>query len=247
MPQSDVVVINPTELAIALKYDADVSPVPWVVAKGEVHDADEIRASARGAGVPVVRNKPLARALYELCEIGDIVPEELYRPVAEILAYVFQLKEQTRAEANQAAQASHAAQHANDAAAAAQRLEADAEGVHDLAAVAVPVDPVNPAASAASASVAAGSTPVSATAAGAAMTPAGSLLGAPAVGAHAPQQPGTHASWGLAAEPQQPTRTVSGTSGTWGAGPATAPAAGHTHAGTSVEQGARNDDRFSWS
>ncbi len=237
VPQSDVVVINPTELAIALKYDADVSPVPWVVAKGEVHDADEIRASARGAGVPVVRNKPLARALYELCEIGDIVPEELYRPVAEILAYVFQLKEQTRAEANQAAQASHAAQHANDAAAAAQRLEADAEGVHDLGAVTVPVDPVNPAASAAaSASLAAG-TPVSATAAGAAMPPAGNLLGAPAVGAHAPQQPGTHASWGLAAQPheQQPSRTVSGTNGTWGAGPATAPAAD-----------TNEDDRFSW-
>lgn len=140
VPQSDVVVINPTELAIALKYDADVSPVPWVVAKGEVMDADDIRASARKAGVPVVRNKPLARALYEMCEIGDIVPEDLYRPVAEILAYVFQLKEQTRADANQAAQASSASTlHTSDAAAAQQRLEADGEGVHDLAAVPVPV------------------------------------------------------------------------------------------------------------
>jgi len=139
VPNSDVVVINPTELAIALKYDPEVSPVPWVVAKGEVRDADAIRESARNNGIPVVRNKPLARALYELSEIGDIVPEELYRPVAEILAYVFQLKEQTRAEANDAAAASPTAAHVNDAAAAMAHIDADAEGVHDLAAVAVPV------------------------------------------------------------------------------------------------------------
>ncbi|MCW2956928.1 MAG: flagellar biosynthesis protein FlhB [Thermoleophilia bacterium] len=138
VPQSDVVVINPTEIAVAIKYDPDVSPVPWVVALGEVADADEIRASARKAGVPVVRNKPLARALFELCEIGDIVPEDLYRPVAEILAYVFQLKEQTRAEANDAAAASPTAAHVQDAAAAAQRLEADDEGVHELGQVQVP-------------------------------------------------------------------------------------------------------------
>jgi flagellar biosynthetic protein FlhB len=186
VPSSDVVVVNPTELAIALKYDADVSPVPWVVAKGEVHDADDIRASARNAGVPVVRNKPLARALYELCEIGDIVPEELYRPVAEILAYVFQLKEQTRAEANDAAAAaSPMAAQASDAATAAQRLEADAEGIHDLGAVAVPVDPAHPAASQASATLAAGQ-PVSQVASGAVI-------------------PGTNAAWGLAAG-QPPTQ-----------------------------------------
>jgi type III secretion system FlhB-like substrate exporter len=181
VPQSDVVVINPTELAIALKYDADVSPVPWVVAKGEVHDADDIRASARANGVPVVRNKPLARALFELCEIGDIVPEELYRPVAEILAYVFQLKEQTRAEANDAAAASHVDVHANDAASAAQRLEADHEGVHDLQAIPVPVDPAHPAASAAAASAQGAVVQQSPTAAGATM-------------------PGTNQAWGLAAQ-----------------------------------------------
>lgn len=143
VPQSDVVVINPTQLAVALKYDPDVSPVPWVVARGEVVDADAIRAAARGAGVPVVRNKPLARALYELCEIGDIVPEDLYRPVAEILAYVFQLKEQMRADASDAAAAANPlAAHANDAAAAAQRVDtADAEGVFDLGSVQIPVIP----------------------------------------------------------------------------------------------------------
>lgn len=140
VPQSDVLVINPTELAIALKYDPEVSPVPWVVAMGEVTDADSIRASARKAGVPIVRNKPLARALYELCEIGDIVPEDLYRPVAEILAYVFQLKEQQLANANSAAQASATSQHANQAADSATHLEPGADGVHDLANVSIPVN-----------------------------------------------------------------------------------------------------------
>ena len=236
VPQSDVVVVNPTELAIALKYDADVSPVPWVVAKGEVHDADDIRASARNAGVPVVRNKPLARALYELCEIGDIVPEELYRPVAEVLAYVFQLKEQVRADTNQAAQASHAAQHANQAADAAQRLEAGSDGVHDLAAVTVPANP-NPAATASAASAGQSTTgqPVSATAAGAVM-PTGGETGATAVGATAPTVPGTHASWGLAAHQPgaQHADAANGSSGTWGAADPAAPSA------------ATDDDRYSW-
>ncbi len=261
VPQSDVVVINPTELAIALKYDPDVSPVPWVVAKGEVYDADEIRASARGAGVPVVRNKPLARALYELCEIGDIVPEELYRPVAEILAYVFQLKEQTRADSNQAAQASSVPGHvqgtlpANDAAAAASRLEADAEGVHDLDAVAVPVDPTrqrvpDPAASATAASASSATRQeVSATAAGAAVSH--DWIGT---------APGTNQAWGLAATDHERTRprTASGGNGTthgWvpGAAPAAGPAAGHAHAGTAAgiesgtTSGAGDDERFSWS
>ena len=250
VPQSDVVVVNPTELAIALKYDPDVSPVPWVVAKGEVHDADEIRLSARNAGVPVVRNKPLARALYELCEIGDIVPEELYRPVAEILAYVFQLKEQTRADSNDAAAASPTAAHANDAAAAASRLEADAEGVHDLGAVTVPVNPVNPAASAASASLAAG-TPVSATAAGAAVAP-GSYIGAApgtTLGATGTIAPGSNQAWGLAAADHERTqpRTASGSTGTWGAAaPAAAQAADHAGASAHAHAHAGEDDRFSW-
>lgn len=111
VPESDVVVINPTELAIALKFDADLSPVPFVLSKGEKRHADDIRSAARKAGVPVVRNKPLARALYDMCEIGDLVPEDLYRPVAEVLAYVFALKEQaaTGESPGAADQAEHAA------------------------------------------------------------------------------------------------------------------------------------------
>lgn len=99
VPQSDVVVINPTDYAVALKYDVDLSPVPFVLAKGEARQADAIRESARNNGVPVVRNKPLARALHELCEIGDIVPGDLYKAVAEVLAYVFALKQQDPAAA----------------------------------------------------------------------------------------------------------------------------------------------------
>ncbi|MBC7460245.1 MAG: EscU/YscU/HrcU family type III secretion system export apparatus switch protein [Thermoleophilia bacterium] len=148
VPQGDVVIVNPTQLAIVLKYDPDVSPVPWVIAMGELHDADEIRYSARGAGVPVVRNKPLARALYELCEVGDIVPEDLYRPVAEVLSYVFQLKEQMRIDSSDAAAAASQTQqlpgapglHVSDAAAAVTRIDGgDDEGVHDLGVVQVPV------------------------------------------------------------------------------------------------------------
>jgi flagellar biosynthesis protein FlhB len=147
VPQGDVVVINPTQLAVVLKYDPEVSPVPWVIALGEEHGADEIRYSARGANIPVVRNKPLARALYEMCEIGDIVPEDLYRPVAEVLSYVFQLKEQMRIDSSDAAAAASqtqpvpgAASHVSDAAAAVGRIDgSDDEGVHDLGVVQVPV------------------------------------------------------------------------------------------------------------
>lgn len=89
VPTADAVVINPTELAIALRYDQEVNQVPYVVAKGEHRHADTIRESARMHGVPIVRNKPLARSLFELCEIGDTIPADLYRPVAEVLAYVY--------------------------------------------------------------------------------------------------------------------------------------------------------------
>ena len=92
VPQADAIIINPTEIAVALKFDQDLSPVPFVLAKGDKRLADDIRQAAREAGVPIIRNKPLARALFELCEIGDIVPADLYKPVAEVLAYVFALR-----------------------------------------------------------------------------------------------------------------------------------------------------------
>jgi flagellar biosynthesis protein FlhB len=135
VPQADAVVINPTELAIALKYDPEVSPVPWVIAKGDLRLADEIRESALKHGVPVVRNKPLARALFELCEIGDVVPADLFRPIAEVLAYVFALQE-SGPEA--AAVAAHEAGTAAAAAAAASPSTAAPGAIHELGHVAVP-------------------------------------------------------------------------------------------------------------
>ena len=148
VPDSDVVVVNPTELAIALKYDPEISPVPYVVAKGDKRLADDIRESARNNGVPVVRNKPLARALFELCEIGDIVPAELFRPVAEVLAYVFALNEE--------ATPGDAAQAANQA--AQQVTTSSPEGIHEMAHLAVPT--ITPAGTASGAGMTIGSGPI---------------------------------------------------------------------------------------
>ena len=91
VPKADVVVTNPTELAIALKYDHDTMSAPKVVARGAGYMAQRIRTIAMENGVPIIERKPLAQALYKACDIGDYVPPELYRAVAEVLAYVFEL------------------------------------------------------------------------------------------------------------------------------------------------------------
>jgi flagellar biosynthesis protein FlhB len=92
IPKADVVVTNPTHLAVALKYRPDEMEAPMVVAKGERLIAEKIKQIARDAGVPVVENQPLARALFSMCEIGSYVPAKLFRAVAEVLAYVYRLK-----------------------------------------------------------------------------------------------------------------------------------------------------------
>ncbi|MEW5701260.1 MAG: flagellar biosynthesis protein FlhB [Candidatus Zixiibacteriota bacterium] len=92
IPKADVVVTNPTELAVALKYDADTMSAPTVVAKGARLLAQKIREIAAQAHVPIVENPPLARALYASVEVGAIVPAELYRATAEVLAYVYRLR-----------------------------------------------------------------------------------------------------------------------------------------------------------
>ena len=91
VPTADVVVTNPTHFAVALKYEPG-SPAPKVVAKGQEHLAGIIRKLARENRVPVIENKPLARALYAQVEVGHYVPESLFQAVAEVLAYVFRLK-----------------------------------------------------------------------------------------------------------------------------------------------------------
>lgn len=92
VPKADVIITNPTHLAIALKYERGKMIAPVVLAKGAGVLADKIREIARSSRIPIVENKPLAQALYKTVEIGDAIPEEWYRAVAEILAYVFKLK-----------------------------------------------------------------------------------------------------------------------------------------------------------
>jgi flagellar biosynthetic protein FlhB len=89
VPKADVVITNPTHIAIAIKYDAEKNSAPVVLAKGEDYLAAKIKDAARDAGVPVMENKPLARALYATVEIGEEIPQELYEAVAEILAIVY--------------------------------------------------------------------------------------------------------------------------------------------------------------
>ena len=91
VPTADVVITNPTEFAIALKYDQSTMHAPRVVAKGQGVIAKRIRELAIAAGVPILERKPLARAMYKLVEAGQEIPEEFYAPIAEILAYVYEL------------------------------------------------------------------------------------------------------------------------------------------------------------
>ncbi len=92
VPTADVVITNPTHLAVALKYDAEISKAPIVVAKGEDFLAMKIREAAKEHHIEIVENKPLARMLYANVDIGQEIPQELYQAVAEVLAMVYNLK-----------------------------------------------------------------------------------------------------------------------------------------------------------
>ncbi|GAB6068064.1 flagellar biosynthesis protein FlhB [Methylothermus subterraneus] len=92
VPKADVVVTNPTHFAVALKYDPSRGGAPKVVAKGVELIAAQIRSRAIAAGVPLVAAPPLARALYYSTELGQEIPQGLYLAVAQVLAYVYQLK-----------------------------------------------------------------------------------------------------------------------------------------------------------
>jgi flagellar biosynthesis protein FlhB len=91
VPKADVVVTNPTELAIALQYDDTHMTAPKVTAKGAGFIAQRIREIAIENGVPIVERKPLARALYKAVDVGHEVPAQFYKAIAEILAYVYEL------------------------------------------------------------------------------------------------------------------------------------------------------------
>lgn len=92
LPEADVVITNPTHLAVALKYDKKEAEAPIVVAKGADYLAARIREVAKEHQIEIVENKPLARMLYHNVELGDQIPPELYQMVAEILAYVYNLQ-----------------------------------------------------------------------------------------------------------------------------------------------------------
>jgi flagellar biosynthetic protein FlhB len=92
VPKADVIVTNPTHFAVALKYQQDSTSAPRVVAKGVDVIAGHIRSIAAGADVPLVEAPPLARALYHSTEIDEEIPQGLFLAVAQVLAYVFQLK-----------------------------------------------------------------------------------------------------------------------------------------------------------
>lgn len=102
VPQADVVVTNPTHIAVAMQYETPKMKAPKVLAKGERKVAEEIVKIADGSYIPIVENEPIARSIYRTTKVGQEIPGELYQAMAEILAYVYKLKKQ-RAERKKSA------------------------------------------------------------------------------------------------------------------------------------------------
>ncbi|MCL1819178.1 MAG: flagellar biosynthesis protein FlhB [Oscillospiraceae bacterium] len=95
IPKADVVITNPTHYAVALEYRDKEMETPVVLAKGKDIVAQNIKRKAAEHGIPLVENKPIAQALYTAVDVGDSIPEEMFAAVAEILAYVYQMKGKT--------------------------------------------------------------------------------------------------------------------------------------------------------
>lgn len=91
VPKADVVITNPTHIAICLKYGENL-PAPQVIAKGADLVAEKIKEIARQHNIPIVENKPLARTIFKTLKIGQVIPRELFVAVAEVLSYVYRLK-----------------------------------------------------------------------------------------------------------------------------------------------------------
>lgn len=92
LPTADVVITNPTHYAVALKYDMNKDAAPSVIAKGVDELAQKIKEVAKKHDIPIQENRELARALYKMCDVGDKIPGSLFKAVAEVLAYVYNLK-----------------------------------------------------------------------------------------------------------------------------------------------------------
>jgi flagellar biosynthetic protein FlhB len=95
VPQADVIITNPTHIAVALKYDQNL-PAPQVIAKGADLVAERIKALAKEHNIPVIENKPLARTIFKTLKIGQVIPKELFVAVAEVLSYVYRLRRKVR-------------------------------------------------------------------------------------------------------------------------------------------------------
>ena len=92
VPTADVIITNPTHYSVALAYKVETMDAPRVVAKGVGFLALKIRELAQEHGIPMVENRPLAQTLYKTVEVGDSIPSNLYKAVAEILAYIYKAK-----------------------------------------------------------------------------------------------------------------------------------------------------------
>lgn len=95
IPKADVVITNPTHIAVVLKY-SDNLPAPQLVAMGADHVAEKIKEMARQHNIPIVENKPLARTIFKTLKIGQVIPRELFVAVAEVLSYVYRLRRKKR-------------------------------------------------------------------------------------------------------------------------------------------------------
>ena len=91
-----VVITNPTHFAVAIQYEKDGLGIPQVIAKGADEIAQRMKAEAKKLDVPMVENVPLARGLYAKVKVGDVIPDEFFGPVAEVLALVYQLEEEAK-------------------------------------------------------------------------------------------------------------------------------------------------------
>lgn len=92
LPTADVIITNPTHFAVAVKYDMNEHPAPYIVAKGADLVAAKIKEKAREFKIEIIENKPLARMIYFNVDIGEQIPQEMYQAVAEVLAFVYSLK-----------------------------------------------------------------------------------------------------------------------------------------------------------
>ena len=95
VPKADVIITNPTHLAVALLYRGSEMNAPKVLAKGAGYVAEKIKEIGRSHQIPIVENKPLAQVLFKTVELGQSIPSALYQAVADVLAYVYRIKHKT--------------------------------------------------------------------------------------------------------------------------------------------------------